>query len=347
MTQGCAVGLQHINICMPEFVSISGIFQISIKVWRVCTCRDPRSPLIAMFGSARTVNGCPRMFPVIDQTLKSEILAEVRSKDGSRAPRAMRSGDLNRVRETSLLAINVVGRQGHVLLTRCGDRAITFVVFAKGAAEVYVLPIQFASHRHESGGTLVKCSFAPRERLLVLNEVCDVKSPGSSFVSRINDLHVLVHADHKPDPYLFPLRVVARRFGNVDQISELQRLVKSGAFRTHSISVFTTRDRVTYLEHRVFADSLDGYDRATPRSPSHANVEREGSTAVAHVVRVSGDEEYRVSTDDGATWQDLCVRTMVESKHLERIFQGLPVDQEIRSVVANIEGSWRFLGPCA
>lgn len=295
-----------------------------------------------MFGSARSVNGSPRMFPVNDQTLRKEVIAGVQERDPFRPPRHARGGDLQRMRDTSVLAINVAGRQGHLYLTVCGGRAVTFMVFTK-ACEVYVLPLQFARARHGESGTLVRCTFAPKDGLLVLNDICG----DFPLEHRIVDLHVLVHTDHRADPFLFPLRVVSRRFGNVKQASDIQALLKSNAFRTHSVSLFCpTRDARSHDEKRVLIEGprdsmLARRDVANRRSVC------DGATATALVMRVTGTEEYRVSTDGGVTWQYLCIKTLTESKHLEKVFARIGLHNAVPCVVASNDQKWRFLGPCA
>jgi hypothetical protein len=293
-----------------------------------------------MFGSARTVNGCPRLFPVNDYTLKSEIIKIVHAKDDRRAPLRFSDRDLRFVDPSSLLALNVAGRQGHLFLTTYGGRAITFLVHA-AAGDVDVVPLRFSQARHDPG-VLLRCTFTPKDRLLVLNDICDDRP----IAERINDLHVLVHTDHTPDPFLFPLRVVARKYFTLAQAPDLKKLVHSAPlFRTHSVSVIDTKANAPqrYIEKRIFAD-VDG---TAPRSSGgRTRIVPDQCTTVALISRDSEPDSYRMSVDKGATWDYLCVKTIAESAHLAKVFADNSMATLSCAVVSD-GGKWRFLGVCA
>jgi hypothetical protein len=266
--------------------------------------------------------------------MKSEIVRIVRSKDGRRAPPKFASRDLRFVSATSLLAVNIAGRQGHLFLTTYGGRAITFLVYV-AAGEVDVVPLRFAQARHDPG-TLLRCTMSPKDRLLVLDDVCDDRA----IADRVNDLHVLAHTDHTPDPFLFPLRVVARRFSTLAQAHEIKSFVHtSSAFKVHSVSVIDTDANTPqrFAEKRILADACE------PRVPERARSVPDQCTAVALVTQVSEPESYRVSVDGGVTWVYLCVKTMSESAHLSSVFANDPT-ATLTCVVVNDGGKWRFLG---
>ena len=302
-----------------------------------------------MFGSARTINGCPRIFPVNDYTLKSEVIRIVQSKDGRRAPPRFNARDLRFVQPNSIMAINVAGRQGHLFLTTYGGRAITFLVHA-AAGEVSVVPLRFLQARHDPG-TLLRCTFSPKDRLLVLDDVCSEEP----LANRVNDLHVLVHTDHTPDPFMFPLRVVARRFFALSQAPEVKKLVhKTTPFKIHSVSVIDTTSSTTdrYVEKRIMANV--GTQRFDNPAVSVSHPVPDQCTSVAMISRGSKSEPeaYRVSVDEGASWDHLCVKTIAESLHLARVFTpSTPAVDAASSasitvpcVVISDGGKWRFLG---
>ena len=291
-----------------------------------------------MFGSARTVGGCPRLFPVNDYTLKSEIVKIVRSKDGRRAPLGFGQRDLGFVKPSALLAVNAAGRQGHLFLTTYGGRAITFLVHA-AAGEVDVVPIRFAQARHDPG-VLVRCTFTPKDRLLVLDDICDERP----IAERLNDLHVLVHTDHTPDPFLFPLRVVARKFFTLSQAPDLKKLVNATApFKTHSVSVIDTDAGAPhrFVEKRILVHASAKQMSKRPRAlPDQV-------TASALISQASEPDSYRISVDNGSTWDYLCVKTIAESSHLDRVFRTGEPTATLSCAVVSDGGKWRFLGVCA
>ena len=290
-----------------------------------------------MFGSARTVNGCPRLFPVNDYTLKSEIVKIVRSKDSRRAPLGFGQRDLRFVKPSSLLALNVAGRQGHLFLTTYSGRAITFLVHT-AAGEVDVVPVRFSQARHDPG-VLVRCTFTPKDRLLVLDDICDSRP----IAERLDDLHVLVHTDHTPDPFLFPLRIVARTFCTLAQTPELKKLVCAAPFKTHSVSVVDTDVDAPqrFVEKRVIIDT------STPRLPKRTCMIPDQVTSSALISQGSEPESYRISVDNGSTWDYLCVKTIAESSHLGKVFDGSNATATLSCAVVSDGGKWRFLGVCA
>jgi len=288
-----------------------------------------------MFASARSVNGSPRAFPVTDHTLKRDIIELVRGRDKRGAPTKFLP--TRTVAPSSLLAINVAGRQGHILLTTHGGRAIAFLVYAS-SGDVDVVPLRFSASRHDPA-TLARCTFAQKDGLLVLDDLCDERP----IAERLSDLHDLVHSDHTPDPFLFPLRVVARRFYAVTQAAEAKRLIRSDAFNTHSVSVIDTDGSVPprHVERRIFADARETHGPRVRRVeiPNH-------QTTTAIITRAAEPESYRVSVDGGREWSYLCVKTIEESAHLTRVFLTHP-DDPVSGVVESDGGKWRFLGVCA
>lgn len=270
--------------------------------------------------------GSPRLFPVTDRTLKAEVIANVKSRDHTNTPTRFRDGDERYVRGNEMLAVNVRGRQCLLFLTSFGGRATTFLVHMPSQA-VDVLPLRFNEQRHEDD-TLIKCTFSPANRALVLDDMCS----DEPLRSRVDDLHRLVHEDHTPDALLFPLRVVTRRFHALDQIDEVKSILSRGDIVVHSVSVLDDA-----REKRILAQDDSARASSGPRAHYQNN-----QVMYASIARSTEPDSYHVTVDGGNTWEFLGVKTIVESRTLDA---SIPSDKFSTACVVYRDGPcWRFQG---
>ena len=290
-----------------------------------------------MFGAATRVCGCPRIFPVKDDTLRRDVVQTVKSRDPRTGVPRFTDRDLRCAHEDTFVAVNVAGRQCHLLMTIHGGRSVSFLVHVPSNS-VDLIPVRFDARRHESH-TLARCTFSPKSRLLVVDDMCDDRG----VRERATNVHDLVHDDHTPDAYLFPMRVVSRRLFNRANVSDVKRLVQNPEIVVHSLAVIDAREGVEHTkpEKRIFPDATTGRSSYTVSAAP-------GMVPDALVKRAPGPESYNVSVDGGRSWNALSVQTMDESRALELAFSNVVVEGGyVRSAVTRHAGSWRVVAPRA
>ena len=285
-----------------------------------------------MFGSARRVCGSPRLFPVIDYTLRSEVVRIVSEKDGRRPPGRFNGKDEAHVRPTDLLAVNVSGRQCHLFLTTYGGRAITFLVYTR-ENDVEVLPLRFDAARHEDD-TLMKCTFAAKDKLLVVDDICSA----APTHDRVLDMHALVHDSHTPDPYLFPMRVVVRKIHALADVGDVKKFIATAPFAVHSVSIITSNGpNGTSTEKRILRSDQGGARFVSVRRPQQCMMQ-------ADVVRSSQPESYKLSVDGKRSWTFMRVKTLTDSTCLRNVFDGVPDGHAVPCIVTKDGDGWSFAG---
>lgn len=197
-----------------------------------------------MFGRARNICGVERMFPVQDRVLLHDVINVINSCERARVVYRLSTIDMQRINsEPHMLALNPSGHQCHLLITRVYGRGVTLIVDAKANA-AHSIPLRFASQLHDEN-VVLRCIACYRKRILVINDVCD----GTSWKHRVQRIHSIVHDDHTPDAFLFPLQLVCRRLYMMAQLSEVKAVIEEGEM--HSLSVISGNDfdierRVTF-----------------------------------------------------------------------------------------------------
>lgn len=185
-----------------------------------------------MFGRAEKISGTFRAYPVRDAAALAFAVDAVNRKDPFKTVRALRVGDVARpgAAQRAIAAVNVTGRQCHLLLDRIGGVDTCLLVYAAlGAADA--LPLRFSPALH-AAGVVARCTINYPAKLLVVDAVClssSQRSPEGAFA--------MVHEHHAPDAFAFPLRVVTRRTFTLAQSDDLARFVDARANRCHSVSL--------------------------------------------------------------------------------------------------------------
>lgn len=251
-----------------------------------------------MFGPVQKVAHCSRAYPLVDAVVIDDILAGVRELKAACRVYTLQWRDTARMRfENLTVAVNVTGRQGHLVFTTLGGYNIVYLVHLT-AGSVVALPLRFADQVHKSN-LIVSCTVSVPERSIIVQDV--LQQHGKAYpTGQASIVHSLVHELHIPDAALFPLRVVARRQFLPHQVSDIKRFM--AASRIHSLSL--KDDSQPALEYRVLAIVLKHQRSAALASP--------GPVQSMHIVKDAGPDAYKLHGSD----QYLSVRTMEESRWL-------------------------------
>ena len=205
-----------------------------------------------------------------------------------------------------LLALNAIGRQCFLVFSHSSGRPATYLVHVP-SSEVHLLPLRFDKAMFETD-LVVKCTVSNANKLLVLDDI-----PGEKDVNaRVHTLHSIVHDAHTPDAFLFPLRVVARRFYVPGQVAELREQIATGTIRYHSISILDSNG----VERRALVGCKNRADKNIT-SEARDQSTGYGSQRSVEVMRLPGPDLYRMRALDAPdSWDFLGVQTMHESSYL-------------------------------
>jgi len=270
-----------------------------------------------MFATVRSISGSPRAYPVSDEIVRNDVLCIARTSSGpDRLVQNLQWRDVKKLcPKSTLVAANPCGRPVHLVLTRFGTRAVTYLVHT-GSRSVDAIPLRFSTALHDRT-TVARCTLCLGPRVLVVNEVS--RRGRDEPIDRALSAHRLVHDDHVPDAALFPLRLVARRCFTLSQSTDLARFARVAGRTLYSISIMQKSAEARDFRISVAADGAPREE--TPRHSTSAPRQRgdpaPGTTFWAPVAAAAGPDAFKVRV--GGAWVFVSVRTMAESALLNAL----------------------------